>query len=108
MKTASVSETRQQLSILLNQIKKSREDVVIQNRGRAEAVIIPFADYELLQEAREQRRRRQAIAELHQIAREIEAQNETLSEQEANTIAEEIVSDAIKNLADQKKVAFQG
>jgi len=107
MKSASVSETRQQLSTLLNQIKKSHEDVVIRNRGRAEAVIIPFADYELLQTAREKRRRQQAIAELHQIAREIEAQNQTLSEQEADLIVEDVVSETIKNLIDQKKATFQ-
>lgn len=107
MKSASVSETRQQLSALLNQVKKSHEDVIIQNRGQAEAVIIPFADYELLQAAREKRRRQQAIAELHQIARKIEAQNETISEQKADTIAEEVVTETIKSLIDQKKVAFQ-
>ena len=107
MKSASVSETRQQLSALLNRIKKSREDVVIQNRGQAEAVIIPYADYALLQEARERRRRQQAIAELNQIARDIEAQNEPLTDEEAAALADEIAREAVENLKAQGKVTFQ-
>lgn len=50
IKTVSVSETRQQLSAFLNWVKENRQDVVIQNRGQAEAVIIPYDDYALLQE----------------------------------------------------------
>lgn len=107
MKSASISETRQQLSALLNKIKHSREDVIIQNRGKAEAVIIPFADYDLLQEAREKRRRQQAIAELHQIAREIEAKNEPMTKAEADAIADEIAKEAVENLKARGKVAFQ-
>lgn len=107
MKSASVSETRQQLSALLNQVKKRQEDVVIQNRGRAEAVIIPYADYELLKVAREKRRRQQAIAELHQIAREIGLNNETLSDEEVDKIAKEVSDEAIETLVEQGKVHFQ-
>ena len=107
MKSASISETRQQLSALLNRVKKSREDVVIQNRGQAEAVIIPYADYALLQEAREKRRRQEAIAELYQIARDIEAQNEPLTDEEAAALADEVAKEAVESLKAQGKVIFQ-
>lgn len=107
MKAASISETRQQLSALLNRVKKSREDIVIQNRGQAEAVIIPYGDYTLLQEAREKRRRQQAIAELQQIARDIEAQNEPLTDEETEALADEVTKEAVENLKAQGKVTFQ-
>jgi prevent-host-death family protein len=107
MKSASISETRQQLSALLNRVKKSREDVVIQNRGQAEAVIIPYADYALLQEAREKRRRQEAVAELRQIARDIEAQNEPLTDEEAAALADEVARETVENLKAQGKVTFQ-
>ena len=107
MKSASVSETRQQLSALLKQIKKSRQDVIIQNRGEAEAVIIPYGDYALLQEAHEKQRRQQAIAELHQIARYLQAQNEPLTEAEVDSLAEEVTQEAVANLQATGKVTFQ-
>ncbi|MBE2223325.1 MAG: type II toxin-antitoxin system Phd/YefM family antitoxin [Anaerolineae bacterium] len=106
-KTASVSETRQQLSVFLNWIKDSQEDVVIQNRGAAEAVLIPIADYELLQEARERQRRQHAIAELRKIAQDIGARNPQLSQAEADDIANEVMAETIDNLRQQGKVNFQ-
>lgn len=107
MKTASVSETRQQLSSFLRLVKKSDEDVLIQSRGKAEAVIIPFKDYKLLQEAREHRRRRQAIEELKQIAREVGASNQNMSPEDAEKIADQVTREAVHSLIDQGKVIFQ-
>ena len=114
MKTASISETRQKLSSLLNWIKNSQNDVVIQNRGQAEAVIIPIADYELLQEARERRRRQQAVDELRQIAQEVNARNNRtkcrkprLTQDEAQEIADAITDEAINNLVNKGQVIFQ-
>ncbi len=98
MKTASISETRQNLSALLNWIKGNRQDIVIQNRGEAEAVMIPFADYELLQEARERRRRQQAIAELRQIAQTVGDRNANMSPATAAELADAVTREAIKNL----------
>jgi prevent-host-death family protein len=107
MTTASISETRQQLSVFLNQVKRNREDVIIQNRGEAEAVIIPFTDYDLLQEARERRRRQQVIAELKQIAQEVGARNQEMTTAEAAEISDEISREAINNLINQGKVVFE-
>ena len=107
MKTASVSETRQKLSSFLNWIKNSQNDVVIQNRGQAEAVIIPFTDYDLLQEARERRRRKQAVDELRQIAQEVSAGNNRMTQDEAQDIADAITDEAINNLVNKGQVIFQ-
>lgn len=107
MRTASVSETRQQLSTFLRLVKGDGEDVLIQSRGKAEAVIIPFEDYKLLQDAREKRRRRQAIEELKQIALEVGARNEAMSRNDAEEIADQITKEAVRNLIDQGKVTFQ-
>ena len=107
MKTASVSETRQQLSSFLNWVKGNQADVVIQNRGKAEAVLIPFTDYKLLQEARQKRRRQEALEELRQIASEIRERNKDMSQEEVERIADEIADEVIDNLVKQGKVRFQ-
>ncbi len=99
IKTVSVSETRQQLSSFLNWIRDNQNDVVIQNRGQAEAVIIPYEDYALLQDAREQRRRQMALDELRQIALAVSANNEQMTAVEADELADEIVREAIENLS---------
>lgn len=98
MKTASISQTRQNLSNFLTLVKDNQQDIIIQNRGEAEAVMIPFADYGLLQEARERKRRQQAIAELRQIAQMVGERNASLSTEDAQKIADEITREAIHNL----------
>ena len=106
MRTASVSETRQQLSSFLNWIKGNRKDVVIENRGQAEAVIIPFADYDLLQEARERRRRQQAVAALKQIALEVSGRNEAMSEAEMEACnCEALTKVVVRSLPFQRTTA---
>lgn len=107
MTTASISETRQQLSSFLDRVKRNQEDVIIQNRGEAEAVIISMPDYALLQEAREKRRRQQAIAELKQLAAEIGHKNEDMSVAEVAEAADEISREAVRNLVSQGKVTFE-
>ncbi len=107
IKTASISETRQNLSPLLSWIKETHKDVIIQNRGEAEAVIIPIADYDLLREARERKRRQQAIAELKRLAATLDQKNHDLTETEAEVLADEMSRDAINSLAAQGKVTFQ-
>lgn len=99
IKTVSVSETRQQLSAFLNWVKENRQDLVIQNRGQAEAVIIPYDDYALLQEARERQRRQAALDELQQIAQAVQARNADMRAEEADEAADEIVREAIENLS---------
>lgn len=106
MKTVSVSETRQKLSAFLNWIKQNKQDVIIQNRGRAEVVMIPYEDYDLLQAARERRRRRQAVAELQEIAQAVQIANAPMTEEEAEALADEVVRTAIENLQQEGKVQF--
>ncbi|GAB4148314.1 MAG: hypothetical protein Fur0021_08010 [Candidatus Promineifilaceae bacterium] len=72
----------------------------------ARTVLIPFADYGLLQEARERQRRQQAIAELKQIAAEVGAKNQDMTTIEAASISDEISREAIDNLVSQGKVVF--
>lgn len=62
-------------------------------------MIIPYEDYALLQDAREQRRRQMALDELRQIALAVSANNEQMTAVEADELADEIVREAIENLS---------
>lgn len=106
-RAVSVSQAREQLSAVLRWTRENGDDVIIENRGRAEAVIISVSDYELLQSAREQQRRSTLMAELTALAEEVRAQNRDLSEAEADAIAEEISQDAIQSLVDKGKIRFE-
>lgn len=107
MKTVSVSEAREQLSSVINWAAENQDDVVIQNRGQARAVIIPYTDYQLLQAAREQQRKQAAIAELQQIADEVRRRNQEMSSTEADAVGDAITREALDGLIAQSKVVFE-
>ena len=108
MKTISISEAREQLSSLIKIAKDGEDDVVIQNRGRPEVVVISYADYELLKKARENERRKEAIEALRNIACEVGDRNrEIVDEQEIEEVADSITREAINTLAQKGDVSVQ-
>lgn len=94
---SSISETRRQLSHHLKAIVQQGEDVIIHNRGRNEAVIISMESYRLLEEARELRRRQNALNRLKVIA-ERNIATYSVSPEEADKVADEITREAIDRL----------
>lgn len=106
-KTVSVSEAREQLSAFIRWAKENRDDVIIQNRGRSEAVIISYQDYELLQQARGQEQRQAALSMLQELAQTVRTRNEELDDDEAERLSDELTREAVRSLADKGKVKFQ-
>jgi prevent-host-death family protein len=107
MKAVSVSEAREQFSSFINWTAQNQDDVIIQNRGQAKAVLIPYADYRLLQIAREQQRQKEAIEELKQIAQAVRSRNQMMTPGEAERVADEVTREAIDGLMAQGKVVFE-
>lgn len=107
MRAVSVSEAREQFSSFINWTAQNQDDVVIQSRGQAKAVLIPYVDYGLLQIAREQQRKKEALEELKQIAQEVRSRNQTITPSEAEQIADEVTREAIAGLMAQGNVVFE-
>ena len=105
-KTVSVSEAREQLSSFVRWSNTNQDYVIIKVRGRAEAVLIPYDDLEVLEAAREAERRRQALATLEALAAEVSSRNQELTDAEVDEIAEEISRDAVQGLVDSGKIKF--
>ncbi|MEM7539443.1 MAG: hypothetical protein AAF639_45220 [Chloroflexota bacterium] len=98
----------------LNWVTKDQEDVILQNNGKSQVVLIPFTDYELLLEARKiQKERaekeRKALFYLEQLrlaAEENSKVNQDLSDEEVDELVEEITSEAIGSLVERGAVRF--
>ena len=106
-KTVSVSEAREQLSAFIRWAKDNRDDVIIENRGKAEAVIISYEDYSLLTSARKRQMEQEALAKLSELAEQIRLRNQDLDEEQVDALADEVTRDAVRSLADQGKIKFQ-
>ena len=86
---------------------KTGDDVIIQSRGYPQVVIVPFKEYEEIQALKERARRAAAVARLQELAREVQAQNEAITVEEADAIADEITRTAIDQLIAKGVVKFE-
>lgn len=106
-RSVSATEAKAKLSDLMKWAVKTGDDVIIQSRGYPQVVIVPYKEYEELRQLKERARRAAIIAELQQIAREVQAQNEDLSYEQAEALADEITRAAIDQLEAKGKIHFE-
>lgn len=106
-RSVSATEAKAKLSDLMKWAVKTGDDVIIQSRGYPQVVIVPYKEYEELRQLKERARRAAAIAELHEIAREIQALNTDLTPDEADALADEITRAAIDQLVEKGKIRFE-
>ena len=106
MRTVSVSQAREQLSSFVNWSKENKDYVIIEVRGKAEAVVIPYADFDILQEILQQKQRREAIAKLQALSGEISKRTSELNETNVDELADEISKEAVASLARKGKIRF--
>lgn len=106
-RSVSATEAKARLGDLMKWAVKTGDDVIIQSRGYPQVAIVPFKEYEELKQLKERARRAAAMARLQELAREVQAQNEGITLEEADVIAEEISSAAIDQLATKGIVKFE-
>jgi prevent-host-death family protein len=106
-RSVSATEAKAKLGDLMKWAVKTGDDVIIQSRGYPQVVIVPFKEYEEMQQLKERARRAAAIARLQALAREVQAQNEGITLDEADAIADEITRTAIDQLVAKGMVKFE-
>lgn len=104
-RTIPAEQADETISDVSGWVRDNRAEVIVARDGEPEAVIIPYADYESFQAAKEQRRR-EAGKTLRRLREEIAARNADLTDEEAEEIADQATRDAIQGLVDKGKVRF--
>lgn len=106
-RTISVTEAKNKLSAMLDWAIKNQDGVVVESRGRPKAVILPFSEYETYLLLREKEQRRAALRRLEELAATVQTQNQDLSPDEAEQIADEISRETIERMVEEGKVSFK-
>jgi len=106
-RSVSATEAKAKLGDLMKWAVKTGDGVIIQSRGYPQVVIVPFKEYEEMQVLKERARRAAAIARLQALAREVQTQNEGITLDEADAIADEITRTAIDQLVAKGVVKFE-
>ena len=106
-KTVSATEAKNRLGALLGYVTEHGDDVIVENRGRPEAVIMSYAAYEEVQALRDQKRRTDALARLHALRERVIARNGEMSLEDAEAFAEEVTHEALRRLVARGEVRFE-
>ena len=94
----SISEAKAKLSSFVQQVVGNREEVIIENRGAPQAVLISYDAYEEYSRWRDRNRRQRALAELQELADSIQSRNQDLSETETEEMADRFSRDVIDEM----------
>lgn len=102
----SVSDAKARLSGLMERAVEFDEAVVIESHGAPKAVLLPYQAYQQFILWQEERRRRQALDELQQLARQVAAKNQDLSVAAAEVLAERFTHEVIEEMIAEGKVQY--
>ncbi len=107
-RTVSATEAKNRLGAIVEYAVKNPDGVIIESRGKPRAVILSFEEYQKVKKAQEQARRREALEKLRALAEEVRQQNQDLSAEQADELADQIVREAIVNMIRQGKIRYAG
>lgn len=93
-RTVSATEAKNRLGGLLGDVAEGNAEILIENHGTPRAAIISFDAYRALLEARDWKRRREAMDALRALRAEVRARNQDLDEEAAHRLVEEISAEA--------------
>ena len=102
----STSEAKAKLSSFVQQVVGNREEVIIENRGAPQAVLISYDAYEQYSQWRDQNRRQRALEELQKLADSIQSRDQDLSETETDELADRLSRDVIDEMIADGKVKY--
>jgi prevent-host-death family protein len=102
----STSEAKAKLSSFVQQVVGNREEVIIENRGAPQAVLISYGSYEQYSKWRDQNRRQRALEELQELADSIQSRNQDLSETETDEMADRLSRDVIDEMVADGKINY--
>lgn len=106
VRTLSTTEAKNQFSAVVNSVADNDETVVVQQHGRPKVAIISMDEFDGLQQWKERQRREEALRQLRELRREVRAQNEDLTDEQAMELATRFVREVVEEMYDEGKLRY--
>src|SRR4051794_15617213 len=98
-KTISASEAKNRFGSVIGWAADQGDTVIVESHGEPKVVILPYAEYEKIQEMREQIRRTEVLARLERLAEKVRARNPDIeTDEQAMAISDQFTRAAIDSL----------
>jgi len=93
VRTISATQAKTGFGALVESIARGEGDVIVENRGAAQVVILSASRYQKLEQLEVENRRNEAVKALRRLRTEIQAQNPDMTEALADDIAQRASND---------------
>lgn len=105
----SASEAKNSFGKLVAWVREENEPVIVENRGVPVAALISYEELEEFREMKWRKKAAQALEDLKQLQKEVSSRpaNRNLTIEQADEIANDLVSGAIDSLVAKGKVRFE-
>jgi prevent-host-death family protein len=107
-RTISASEAKTRFGEMVAWAQNNQDDIIVESRGRPNAVIISFEEYQRILDLRERARREEALARLERLRKRVSDRNQDLTDEDVESIADELSREAVDSLIQKGKISVQG
>lgn len=105
-KYISATEAKINLGAMMEWAVKESDEVIIESRGKAKAVLVSYPFYQQMLEIKEVLRREKALLDLEALAQEVQGKNEDLSPEKADELADSFVRDVLREMIAEGKITY--
>jgi prevent-host-death family protein len=103
-RTITATEAKNRLGAYLRAVADDDEEIVIENHGRPQAVLVPYESYRTILDERDRNRRLEAVARLEALAARVRTRNDDLTEEQADELAQEIRDLALTQMMERDSI----
>jgi prevent-host-death family protein len=95
-RTVSASEAKARFGSIADWAVDANDDVIVESHGQPKVAIVPYDEYQRINQLREEARRRDALARLRDLRESVRSRNRDLTEEEADALARRFAREVIR------------
>ena len=105
-KRVSATEAKINLGSMMEWTVVESDEVIIESRGKAKAVLVSYSFYQQMQKIKEVLRRERALLELEALATRVQYGQENLSTEKVDEIADRFVGGVLREMIAEGKISY--
>lgn len=102
-KTISATEAKNRFGAVMSWVLQNEEEVIIESRGKPQAVVMGFRDYQETKKVKDHLRRQEALTRLENLRDKVAVRNRDLNEEQALDLTDRFSREVIEEMAQEKK-----
>ncbi len=106
-KRVSATEAKVNLGSMMEWAVAESDEVIIESRGKAKAVLVSYPFYQQMQEIREVLRREKALLDLEALAASVQRKDDTSTGEDAYKIADQFVGNVLREMIAEGKISYR-